>query len=239
MDPYKVLGVSPSASDDEIKKKYRELVKKYHPDRYASKPKSEQDAASERIKTINAAYDQIQQMRSGGGAGAGGQGYGGASAGYGGASSGYGGQGGYGRQGGGYGQWGPFGGYGQWSGYGQQQSGPRGDQFDEIRQLISRGLIVQAEQALLRMNDRPAQWHYLYGLVQMRYQRYASARDSFQTAVNMDPGNPEYRQALEQIDAVYSSNRRRSQGFGLDSTLCRICQCMACFSLCGGRFYCC
>ena len=38
MDPYKVLGVSPSATDDEIKTAYRNLVKKYHPDRYANAP---------------------------------------------------------------------------------------------------------------------------------------------------------------------------------------------------------
>ena len=42
MDPYKILGVSPSASDDEVKDAYRKLVKKYHPDRYVNTPLYEQ-----------------------------------------------------------------------------------------------------------------------------------------------------------------------------------------------------
>ena len=54
-DPYKVLGVSPNATDDEIKTAYRELAKKYHPDNYAESPLA--DLASEKMKEINEAYD--------------------------------------------------------------------------------------------------------------------------------------------------------------------------------------
>ena len=54
-DPYKVLGVSPDASDDEIKKAYRELTKKYHPD---LNPGDEN--AARKMNDINAAYDHIK-----------------------------------------------------------------------------------------------------------------------------------------------------------------------------------
>lgn len=64
-DPYKVLNVSPSASDDEVKKAYRELARKYHPDNYQDNPLS--DLASEKMKEINEAYDEIMRQRSGGG----------------------------------------------------------------------------------------------------------------------------------------------------------------------------
>ena len=70
-DPYKVLNVSPAASDDEIKRAYRDLARKYHPDNYQNNPLA--DLASEKMKEINEAYDQIQKMRSGKGS-AGGQG---------------------------------------------------------------------------------------------------------------------------------------------------------------------
>ena len=54
-DPYKVLGVSPDASDEEIKKAYRDLTKKYHPDLNPNDP-----TAAEKMNDINAAYDQIK-----------------------------------------------------------------------------------------------------------------------------------------------------------------------------------
>lgn len=60
-DPYKVLGVSPSATDEEVKKAYREQAKKYHPDKYANSPLA--DMASEKMKEINEAYDKILEER--------------------------------------------------------------------------------------------------------------------------------------------------------------------------------
>lgn len=60
-DPYKVLGVSPDASDEEIKKAYRALARKYHPDKYRDSDLA--DLASEKMKEVNAAYEQIQNMR--------------------------------------------------------------------------------------------------------------------------------------------------------------------------------
>ena len=71
-DPYSVLGVSPSASDEEIKKVYRDLARKYHPDNYQDNPLA--DLAQEKMKAINEAYDTITKARAGG-ASYGGQSY--------------------------------------------------------------------------------------------------------------------------------------------------------------------
>ena len=62
-NPYEVLGVSPNASDDEVKKAYRELVRKYHPDKYRDSDLA--DLATEKMKEINAAYEEIGKIRSG------------------------------------------------------------------------------------------------------------------------------------------------------------------------------
>ncbi len=60
-DPYKVLGVDPSATDEEVKKAYRELARKYHPDNYVNTPLS--DLAEEKMKEVNEAYETIQKIR--------------------------------------------------------------------------------------------------------------------------------------------------------------------------------
>ena len=101
-DPYSVLGVDKSASDDEIKKAYRRLSRKYHPDANINNP--HKDEAEARFKEVQQAYQQIMDERE--------RGY--TSGGQGGSYAG----GGSGQGGSSYGGYGPFGGFGPFSGYG-------------------------------------------------------------------------------------------------------------------------
>lgn len=64
MNPYEVLGVREGASEAEIKAAYKELVKKYHPDKYVNNPLA--DLAEQKMQEINQAYDML--MKNGGGA---------------------------------------------------------------------------------------------------------------------------------------------------------------------------
>ena len=63
-DPYQVLGVPSTATDEEVKKAYRDLARKYHPDNYHDNPLA--DLAQERMKEINEAYEAVQSQREGG-----------------------------------------------------------------------------------------------------------------------------------------------------------------------------
>ena len=123
-DPYQILGVSENASDEEIKKAYRDLARKYHPDNYHDNPLA--DLAQEKMKEINAAYEQITKERASGkrGSGSGGASYG---------ASGYGGYGGY--QG--------YGGYGGSQSYSGQSS-----VLQQARIAINTGNISRAEALL-------------------------------------------------------------------------------------------
>ena len=62
MNPYEVLGISENASEEEIKKAYKELVKKYHPDKYQDNPLSE--LAEEKLQEVNEAYDMLMKKGS-------------------------------------------------------------------------------------------------------------------------------------------------------------------------------
>ena len=62
-NPYEILGVKESATDEEVKAAYKVLVKKYHPDRHANNPL--EDLAEEKLQQINMAYDEIENMRKG------------------------------------------------------------------------------------------------------------------------------------------------------------------------------
>ena len=72
-NPYEVLGISPSATNEEVKKAYRELSRKYHPDSYIDNPLA--DLAEEKFKEVKEAYEQIMSQRQNGGGS--GQSYGG------------------------------------------------------------------------------------------------------------------------------------------------------------------
>jgi molecular chaperone DnaJ len=64
-DPYQILGIARTATDDEVKKAYRELSRKYHPDSYVDNPLSA--LAEEKFKEVQEAYDRIINERQNGG----------------------------------------------------------------------------------------------------------------------------------------------------------------------------
>ena len=68
-DPYKVLGIDPSATDEQVTAAYREMARKYHPDNYTDNPLS--DLAQEKMQEINEAYDTIVRSRKAGAGGSG------------------------------------------------------------------------------------------------------------------------------------------------------------------------
>ena len=63
-DPYDILGVSPYATDDEVKRAYRELAKKYHPDRHVDNPLAV--LAQDKFRQIQEAYDTVMYERQAG-----------------------------------------------------------------------------------------------------------------------------------------------------------------------------
>jgi tetratricopeptide (TPR) repeat protein len=151
-DPYSVLGVSQSASDEEIKKAYRELVRKYHPDNYNNNPLA--DLAQEKMKEINEAYDTITKNRGGGTNGS----------------------------------------YSPGSTYTRSTGGSA--EFNQVRVAINAGDLDLAERLLTNSSNRNAEWNFLMGSLYYRKGWLDDARRYFETAVNMDPGNQEYMQAL-------------------------------------------
>lgn len=197
-DPYKVLGVSPSATDEEIKAAYRELAKKYHPDNYANTPLA--DFATEKMKEINEAYDTIVSQRRNGG-----------NAGNPGAAGGY-----------------PGYGYG---GYRANSS------FSDVRNLIMTGRFADAEQILngVPMDGRNAEWYFLKGSVLYKRGWLEEASNHFSRACQMDPTNPEYRAAMNQIlnqrNGRYGGYNPNMQGAG-GCNSCDVCSSLICADCC-------
>lgn len=228
-DPYAVLGVKRDATDEEIKKAYRSLSRKYHPDANVNNPNKDQ--AEEKFKEIQQAYQQIMDEREHGGAG----GYG--------SGGGYGGFGGFGGVGG-------FGGYGGAGGYGgQQRSTGANDEESTYKQAaanyIRSGHYSEAINVLNSIKTRDARWYYLSAIANSGSGNNVTALEHARQAAGMEPGNMEYRQLLIQLEgggSWYDTQRAPygSEGMGNSSMCSRICLTyLLCNLCCGGGGLCC
>lgn len=246
-DPYKVLGISPGASQDEIKKAYRKKTKEYHPDTHPNDPN-----ATKKMTEINEAYDMLmnpdkyaakraQQSRSS-------------------QQSGYSGQyGGYSQQrntnqqrsgnyqnaGGWYSDFGfdfdDFFGFG--SSYQTASTKPQTEPGDSprIRQVVSyinNGNYQQALDLLFHVPsyERNARWYYLSALANHGAGKSVQAVDHMQKAAQMDPNNKTYQQLLRQFrqaERTYESNGSgfHMGGFPLDKICLGLCMARLCCGL--------
>lgn len=195
-DPYEVLGLKPGASPEQIKKAYRELVKKYHPDKYQNNPLA--DLAEEKMREINEAYDALMN------------GHGSFS----------------GTSGSAYGNGSVRGGYDGYAGAG------KGAIYQRIRQAINAGQIALAEQMLEQNRSSDAEWYFLSGVVSYRKGYFDEGLTLVNTAIRMEPSNPEYMSAYQTMTSAGEYYRAAGNGMNYNSNACLDClTCYCCSSL--------
>lgn len=207
-NPYKVLGVSPSASNDEIKRAYRELSRKYHPDSYVDNPLS--DLAEEKFKEIQEAYDQIMRERE---------------AGFSSGSSGYGSGGSY-SSGSSYNS-------GSGTTYSTEEENTH---MTAVYNYLSARRYQEALRALSEISNRTARWYYYSAVANAGIGNNIVALEHARQAVNMEPGNVEYRNFLNQFQwqtGRYQNTRNTmSGGYSMGDFCCdlwcadTLCECM-------------
>lgn len=238
-DPYAVLGISRDATDEEIKKAYRALSRKYHPDANVNNPNKEQ--AEEKFKEIQHAYQQIMYEKEHGTSGYGQGGYG---------------QGAYGGQsdqsGGSYWDFGGFGDFFGGFGTGQGQRQNRNSGMDEdsthkqaAANYIRSGHYKEAVNVLNSMSSRDARWYYLSAIANSGMGNNVAALEHAGKAVQMEPGNQEYQQLYTQLQngGSWYQGQRQTYGNGMNgsgSFCMKLCIAnLVCNMCCGGGGLCC
>lgn len=240
-DPHKVLGVSPDASQDEIKRAYRQMAKKYHPDLHPNDPD-----ANKRMNEINEAYDMLtnpekyaakkaqQQNRTRQ-------------------------QGGYSRQQDGQRTrqqgYNPYQGPGGWAsdfdfedifgfGFGgaqQESTRPQSQPGDsaEIQRVVSAINSGRSQEAISILTNIPsigrnARWYYLSALANHNLGNSVQAVDHMQKAAQMEPDNHTYIQLLQQFRRAGRTYEQNAQGFDMQAMNIQ----KLCFGLCAAQFLC-
>ncbi len=211
-DPYKVLNISPAASDDEVKHAYRELARKYHPDNYHDNPLA--DLAQEKMKEINEAYDQIQKQRRGGSRSSG-------------TSS---------RQ--------SYASANEYSyDYESRRYGSSAGTdplMQRIRMAIDSGDITKAERLLNEAPEHTAEWNFLMGVVCSRRGWMDDTKRYLETACRMDPGNEEYRNALNMFTGRgYHPTGYHGGTMAYNDVCLRLCAASVCSRMLGIPICCC
>ena len=197
-DPWQVLGVSRTATDEEIKAAYRKLAHKYHPDLNPGDAE-----AARKMQEINAAYDQIKDpdayraaQASRASSASGGAGYAEYEDPFGGG-------------------WNPFG-WGYGAGWQQQRAGQEeNNNLRAARNFLNAGQFDQALHALGEVSpaERMAEWYYLSAMANSAVGNRITALQHARTAVRMAPDNLSYRSLLNRLEQP-SRTYRQAPGFG-------------------------
>ena len=134
-----------------------------------------------------------------------------------------------------------------YGGYQYQQRTAGNPAFQQVRMAVNRNDLGMAEQLLDRMGERGGEWNFLKGTICCRRGWVDEARRYYQTACQMEPGNPEFRQALNFVENNQAGYR--PEGYEVFSSGCggdNMCGRLACTYLlcnlcgCGGmRFFWC
>lgn len=254
-DPYSILGVDRNASDEEIKKAYRRLSRKYHPDANINNPHKEE--AEAKFKEVQQAYQQIMDERergySSGGYGQNGSGSGYNGNPYGGSSyDDYGPFGGFGN----FGGYGPFGGFGDGDpfgnsgayGRGRQQGGSQSEEEIHLRaaaNYIRSGHYREALNVLDGIKDRSAPWYFYSASANSGLGNNVTALEQAKEAVRLEPDNTQYQMLLQRLQNGESWYEQRQSTYGypgsFDTSCCaKLCIAnLLCNLCCGGSGLCC
>ena len=110
-----------------------------------------------------------------------------------------------------------------------------GSNYAQVRSYINANQLDAAESLLNTAANRDAEWYYLKGQIAYRRGWLDEARQNYQTACAMVPGNYEYQNALRTDQGGYTPYRQTNyQNNGMD-TACDICNALLCLNcLCGG-----